>query len=304
MIATMPMTQFRLPPFRRQALLGCLLLLACGIDKVAQQAVAKSIAVGTILATPPVEVSAQALAQEVPGLSSDGGFVFDGGLRLDAGVTIPGQSAVSLFFGQRQGEGISLEPTGVAGAEVKLVQTFGPTYTLNDNGDGNYSLPSEQFRYADNGSYEFRIVSAGQTFVADVKGVPQLESIDAFHPTSGYLTLTAKQPFTFTRPAPTSGSERKPAFVTVFPIESTKRGAPTYTNVPSKPFDILKFAVAPSTFATAMITIPASAFPEAGKVYAVVLQSIQLGRPQSVNLFTASTIVAGTGDVAIIKTKP
>jgi hypothetical protein len=303
MIATMPMTQFRVPRIRF-ALLGSFLLLACGIDKVAQQAVAKSIAVGTILATPPVEISAQALAQEIPGLASDAGFRFDGGLRLDAGVTIPGQSAVTLFFGQRQGEGISLEPTGVAGAEVKLVQTFGPTYTLSDNGGGNYSLPSEQFRYADNGSYEFRIVSSGQTFVADVKGVPQLESIDAFHPESGYLTLTAKQPFTFTRPEPVNGGNRKPAFVTVFPIESKTRGAPTYTNVPSTPFEILKFAIAPSSFATAMVTVPASAFPEAGKVYAVVLQSIQLGKPQSVNLFTASTIVAGTGDVAIIRTKP
>ena len=44
-------------------------------------------------------------------------------------------------------------------------------------------------------------------------------------------------------------------------------------------------------------------FPDPDMNYIVVFQSAKLGGPKSDNLFSGSAILAGTADVAIIKTR-
>ncbi len=281
----------------------------CGLDKTAKQATAKAVVAATILSVPSIQVSASALAGAVPGLNGpDGGLAFDGGRPLDnaladAGLTLPAQSSLTVYFGQRQGDVFSTTPVGVTGAEVSVAQVPGSSVLLSETGQGNYTLVGTTFRYQDNATYEVRVVSQAVNYVARVDEVPALERIEAFHPPSGFVSLASNAAFSFSRPAPTAGKKRTPAFVTVFAVEGGNKGATTYTTIPSKPVDLLKLVVSPDAFATAEVTVPGSAFPEAGRNYIVMLQSAKLGGPQSDNLFTASTVIAGTADVAIIKTR-
>lgn len=289
---------------------GTLLLLGCDLQTLGSQATAKSVAVSTLLSTPAVEVKAGAIAGNgldagLPDL--DGGLLLDAGVLLtDAGVTIPAQNLAFVFFGQRQGTNLDSPPTGTAGAQVTLVEVGGGRFPLADQGGGNYSLSDADagFTYKDGATYDFEIVQGGATYVAEVERVPAKENIAQFHPAAGYVELDANAEFTFTRPEPPAGEDRHLGFINVFPISSNgSQGQPTYTNIPTTPLAFLKLVVAPNDWKTTVVTIPGSAFPQRDANYLVVLQSAKLGGPKSANLFTGSAILAGTADVAVVKTR-
>lgn len=293
--------------------LGLALVSATGCD-IAKQAQAKTVAVSTILTTPQIDIRAGAIAgngfdASIP--QFDGGFDFDGGVSFDAGVflsdagmVIPPQNLAFVFLGQRQGESLTTAPTGTPGATAKLVQVGGPTYALEDQGSGNYALsPDAGFTYVDNATYQFEFVVTGVTYVAEVKEVPSRENIAEFHPTAGYVELEAGTDFTFIRPDPPQGQDRNFGFVNVFPVSQQGQGQPTYTNIPMTPLAFLKLIAFPQEWKSTSVTIPGSAFPDKDANYIVVLQSAKLGGPKTDNLFSGSAILAGTADVAIIKTK-
>lgn len=291
-------------------------LLGCDFQTIGSQATAKAVAVSTLLATPAVEVKAGAIAGN--GLDGglpefDGGLLPDGGLGLDAGVfltdaglVIPPQNVAFVFFGQRQGTNLDSPPVGTAGAQVTLVEVGGGRFPLADQGGGNYSLTDADagFVYRDGATYDFEIVQGGGTYVAEVSRVPSKETIPQFHPAAGYVELDANTEFSFTRPEVPAGEDRNLGFVNVFPINANgSQGQPTYTNIPTTPLAFLKLVVAPNEWKTTVVTIPGSAFPNRDSNYIVVLQSAKLGGPKSANLFTGSAILAGTADVAVVKTR-
>jgi hypothetical protein len=278
--------------------LGALMVVAaCDLGKVTNQATASAVAVGTVLYTPPTEVKAGALALDA-GLSD-----LDGGVLADAGVTIPSQTIVALFFGNK-GATLDTAPTGVPGATVTLTVAGGASYTLEDQGGGNYALSADAgFAYQSGATYTFTIVKDGTTYVAEVEQAPDIERISAFHPAAGYVELNAGEAFRFTRPDPPAGQELPVGFINVFPISQSGRGDPTYTNLPSTPLQFLKLVVAPGDWKKQAVEIPGTAFPNPGTNYLVVLQSAKLGGPKSDNLFTGSPVLAGAADVAIVKTR-
>lgn len=290
--------------------------LACDFQKTANQISARSVVVATLLSTPAVTIKPEAVA----GLDAsipvpDGGFAFDaGGLSVDfrdAGIPIPAQNVVVVFFGQRQGENLDSPPTGVPGAKVTLQQVGGPSFALDETGGGNYLLAGEDagFRYTSNATYQFSILSAGETYVAEVAQVPPEERIPAFESQKGYVDQPAGQPLTFVRPEPPPGQRLNLGFVNVFPIDPSGRQAPTptYTNVPTTPLQFLKLigdAVGAQTeYRAQSVTIPGTAFPERDRNYLVLFQSAKTGGPKSDNLFSGSAIIAGTAAVGIIKTR-
>ncbi|MEW5737320.1 MAG: hypothetical protein AB1938_00250 [Myxococcota bacterium] len=272
------------------------LAVACDLN----QLTASNVVVATILSSPAIDVRGAAVA----GTGLDASVPFDGGLPIDAGVTIPPQNLVTVFFGDK-GAGLETAPTGIAGATVTLQQVGGGSFTLNDVGAGNYVLVDGGFTYTSGATYDFNIVHNNSTFIAEVANVPVQERVPAFHPAAGYVELTAGQPFAFTRPEPPSGQEPPLAFINVFAV--SPQGAsqdPTYTTVPATPLQFLKLVVAPSDWKKQQLEIPGTAFPDPDRNYVIILQSAKLGGPKSSNLFTGSAIIAGTADVAIVKTRP
>ena len=300
------------PTITRVALatLPFFMLTACDLQKIGNQAAAKTIAVSTLLATPAFEVKGEAVAGNGfdAGLSSfdAGGLMFDGGITLsDAGITVPAQNLAFVFFGQRGGESADAPPVGTPGATATLTQVGGPHFPLDDQGSGTYALsPDAGFVYQPGATYQFEFKLAAQTFLAEVENVPSKENIAEFHPAKGYVELEVGSGFTFLRPDPPQGQNRNLGFVHVFAVNSQgTTGKPTYTNVPTEALGFIKLLLAPTDWTLTKVEIPASAFPDRDANYVVLLQSAKLGGPKSDNLFSGSPILAGTADVAIIKTK-
>jgi hypothetical protein len=302
-------------------LLASVLAVACDLGKTANQLTARSVVVATVLATPPVTIKPGAIAgldasflQIDAGFLADSGITFDAGLPIDirdAGLPIPGQNVVVVFFGQRQGDGLNVAPTGVTGATVTLQQAGGGSFPLAEQGGGNYLLAGDDagFKYASNATYQFNVVSAGETYVAEVTQVPPEERILAFESASGFIDQPAGQPLTFVRPEPAPGQRLNLGFVNVFPIDPNGKQSPmpTYTNLPKAPLDFLKLvgdAVGAQTeYRAQSVTIPGTAFPERDKNYVILFQSAKTGGPKSDNLFSGSAIIAGTAAVGIVKTR-
>ena len=299
------------PTITRAALASLTLLAlgACDFQKIGNQATAKTVAVSTLLTTPVIEVKGAAIASNgfdasIPDF--DGGLLIDAGVLLaDAGITIPAQNLAFVFFGQRQGTNLDAAPVGTPGATAKLKQVGGGTFTLDDVGGGAYSLsPDAGFTYAPNATYQFEFTLQSQVFLAEVTDVPAQENIPQFHPAAGFVDLNAGDAFAFTRPDPPQGQNRNFGFVNVFPVNAQgQQGQPTYTNIPTTALGFLKLVVAPTDWTVTNVQIPGSAFPDKDANYIVVLQSAKLGGPKSDNLFTGSAILAGTADVAIVKTR-
>lgn len=299
------------PTITRAALVGLstLALTGCDFTKLGNQASARTVAVSTLLSTPPIEVKGAAIAgngfdASIPDF--DGGAFFDAGVFIgDAGIAIPAQNLAFVFFGQRQGENLDSAPVGTAGAVARLTEVGGPSFTLDDQGSGNYALSQDAgFTYRDNATYQFQFTHQSQVYLAEVERVPSRENIAQFHPAEGYVELNAGEAFSFTRPDPPQGQDRNFGFVTVFPVSNEgSQGQPTYTNIPMTALGFLKLVVAPSEWKQTTVSVPGTAFPNRDANYVVVLQSAKLGGPKSDNLFTGSAILAGTADVAIIKTR-
>lgn len=302
--------------------LAAVLAVACDLGKTANQITARSVVVATVLTTPPVTIKPEAIAgldasflQIDAGFLADSGITFDaGGLPIDfrdAGIPIPPQNVVVVFFGQRQGDNLNVAPNGVTGATVTLQQVGGGSYQLAEQGGGSYLLAGDDagFKYTSNATYQFNVVSAGETFVAEVTQVPPEERILAFESASGFIDQPAGQPLTFVRPEPAPGQRLNLGFVNVFPIDTSGKQStmPTYTNVPKTPLDFLKLvgdAVGAQTeYRAQSVTIPGTAFPERDKNYVILFQSAKTGGPKSDNLFSGSAIIAGTAAVGIVKTR-
>lgn len=300
------------PTFTRLALGATLAfsLAACDLQKLGNQATARTVAVSTLLTTPAVEVKGAAIAGngfDAGFLQFDAGFTLDAGVSFsDAGITIPAQNLAFVFFGQRQGDNLDSPPVGAEGASATLEQSGGPRFTLSDEGSGAYSLPADAgFTYVPGATYRFEFGLSGQTYVAEVEEVPGQEQIAEFEPAEGYVELEAGQPFVFHRPDPPPGRLRNFGFVNVFPVSSDgSQGAVTYTNIPTSALGFLKLVVAPGDWQKTRVEIPGTAFPERDRNYLIVLQSAKLGGPKTDNLFAGSAILAGTAEVLIVKTRP
>jgi hypothetical protein len=284
--------------------------LACDFQKIGNQASATNVVVATLLTTPPVTITPQAVALQgldasIPTLPDGGALDLDAGaLFADAGFTLPPQTLAVVFFGNR-GSTLDIAPTGITGAQVSVTQVGGKTWPLQEGSGGSYQLFGEDagFTYTAGATYDFDVKNAGQTFTAELEKAPPAEHITQFHPAAGYLDQTAGQDFTFVRPDPPAGQDRALGFVTVFPVSQNAKGDPTYTNVPKTPLAFLKLIAAPSEWRTTSVTIPGTAFPEKDHNYIIILQSAKLGGPKTDNLFSGSAILGGTSDVAVVKTK-
>ncbi|MGV3624460.1 MAG: hypothetical protein ACO1OB_26815 [Archangium sp.] len=292
------------PTFTRvtAAVLAVVSFGACEIVQLAEQAGSKQVAVGTLLATPETYVPAAAFSVEdyLEG-HSDGGIP-----DLDAGITLPAFTAAHVFFGQRQGESLDSTPIGTTGATGTLVQEGGPTFPLEELGEGNYALALDAgVTYVNDASYRFEFRHNGQTYVTGVRDAPPRENIRQLHPEKGFIEMDAMTTLTLTRPDPSLDDDRDIAFVNVFRVAGDGQDqTPTWTNIPSDATGLIKLVVAPNDWKRTTVVIPQTAFPNRDETYVVMLMTAKIGLPQTKNLFSASAVIAGAADIGIVKTRP
>lgn len=279
------------------ALAACFLLpLACDLGKTVDQIGADTVMVGTLLSTPDVDFSPEA----VVGL--DGGFQADGG---QSNITIPGQTVAFMFLGTRDGENSA--PEGLTGATVTLQPQGGDAVTLTSDGAGAYSRSSNseaKLTYKSGTNYNFVAVRNGERFEGSVENSPAQERIAALHPPAGVVRISANTPLSFERAEPPSGQDRTVGFITVVPIsDSGQQGQPTYTNVPTGPLEFLSLVAFPTEYKQKTVNIPATAFPMPRQTYLVTFQAVRTGGPDSSNLFLGSALLAGTADIGVVRTQ-
>lgn len=270
--------------------------LACNFD----QLLAEKVMVGTLLSTPDVDFSVYAMA------GGDAGTLPDGGIpEGEDRVTIPGQTAAFVFFATRNGEQGTPEP--IADATVHIQAQNGSPLALDNSGLGTYSLTSNfaddaGVKYQNGATYNFVAVHGGNSHVGQVKDAPALERISTLHPAEGYVRHKSGLGLTLQRPA-NAGKERTLGFVTVFPLgQNGEKGEPTYTNMPKEPLEFLEIVALPTEWKQSTLAIPGSAFPQKDSNYLVVFQTVQLGGPESNNLFTGSAMLVGTADLGLVHT--
>ncbi len=308
-------------------------IAGCDCNKTSAQIQARHVMVATVLATPEITIKREAIAgldELLGGLDAsfpafdggfpfgfDGGCPFDGGCTFDAGilpiafnengVTFAPQTGLVVFFGTREGDGLTGAPVPVADATLKA--TNGSTmWSLQSQGSGAHALTSLQDKsvtYDAGATYSFIATSMGQEFTGEVRETPLPERITQLHPAAGYIDIAAGSPYTLTRPEPPLGAQRLLAFVTVLPISASgEQGNITFTNVPQTPLEFLQLIAAPSDpWRKTVVEIPTKAFPEPNRNYLILVQSAQLGFADSSNLFIGSAMIAGVADVGIVKTR-
>ncbi|MCY1076740.1 hypothetical protein [Archangium lansingense] len=272
--------------------------LACNFD----QLLAEKVMVGTLLSTPDVDVSLNAMA----GL--DAGTLPDGGVPEDERLTIPGQTAAFVFFATRNGE--EGAPAPIANATVRIEAVNGTPIVLDNKGAGTYSLTTDfsddsAVKYQNGATYKFVAEHGGNSHVGQVKDAPALERIETLHPAGGYVKHRANQGLTLKRPALASADQvRTLGFVTVVPLGTDgEKGEPTYTNMPKEPLEFLEIVALPTKWQAASLDIPGTAFPAPDSNYLVVFQTVQMGGPETNNLFTGSAMLVGTADVGMVHTE-
>lgn len=284
-------------------------LAACDFETTGEQLSSSRVMVATVLATPAVDLQPAALVR------FDGGFdagMLDGdaGMDFDADggtVTLPPQTLGTVFFGARDPRSLDAPPSALTGGRASLTVGSKAPVALPEKGQGRYEQTSgedEALGYETGATYVFRVVHGGETYVGRVENAPQLEQIPAFHPPQGFIEHGAGESFTFERPAPPQGQDRNLAFINVVPVGANgEKGSVTWTNAPTKPKDFLDLIANPGLFREGTVTVPGSAFPESGRTYLLMMQSVKLGRAESSNLFAGSALVAGTAEVAVFRTR-
>jgi hypothetical protein len=278
------------------AVLSAMSPLACDLEKTGNQLRANHVMVGTLLATPRVDLCTSALA----------GFDAGTGCAPDAGdsVTFPGQTAAFVFFGTKAGE--NSQPQGVSGATVSLRPGSAEAVALNGQGGGSYGVTSDStdaLKYTSGATYAFLADEGGTKYEARVENAPTAEAIPAFHPPEGFVRLSANTAFSFDRPAPPANQDRTLGFVTVVPVSANgEKGAATYSNVPTTPVEFLQMAATPAAFREARVTIPSRAFPNPKQTYMIIFQAVRTGGAESDNLFLGSVVMAGTAEVGVVRT--
>ncbi|MFP2932533.1 hypothetical protein ACLESO_46770 [Pyxidicoccus sp. 3LG] len=270
--------------------------LACDLEKTGNQLAADHVMVGTLLATPQVDVSASALAGYDAGtFGPDGGDV----------LSLPAQTAAAVFLGTRTGE--NSQPSGVGGATVTLQPVDGQPTPLTEDGAGSYSRTSvgeAELKYQSGATYQFIANRGGTRYVGQVDNAPVQENISAFHPPEGFLRIDSRTALSFDRVAVPDNQDRTLGFVTVVPLSATgAQGDPTYTNLPTTPLQFLQLVGLPGPYREARVTIPGTAFPDRDKTYLVIFQAVRMGGAESDNLFLGSALLAGTADVGVVRTR-
>lgn len=291
------------------------LMVGCDVGKTASQASARRVMVATLIQTPEITVPREALAIPIP---DAGGFTFDGGLPFDAGFSpftadgkllLREETLSFAFFGERQGDGLTQAPVPLDGTTLFVQAGENPRLEMRlDNSTGAYqlsSLDNPAMKYLEGEKYTFTANNQSENYITEIAAVPPHEQIVAFHPPDGFIHLNAGQQFVFVRSDPPENQDRDLGFVTVLPItDEGKRGIPTWTNVPTDAFGLLKLVAAPGAYKRSEVTIPGEAFPDRDSNYLILLQTARLGGPQTANLFIGSAIMAGTAEVGIVKTDP
>jgi hypothetical protein len=269
--------------------------LACDLEKTGNQIAADHVMVGTLLSTPQVDVSASALAGYDAGtFGPDGGDV----------ISLPAQTAAVVFLGTRSGE--NSQPSGIPGAAVTVQPVDGQATTLTEDGAGSYSRTSvgeEGFQYQSGATYQFIAAQGGTRYVGQVDNAPVKETVAAFHPPEGFLSIARNTALSFDRPAVAEGQDRTLGFITVVPLSAEgAQGEPTYTNVPKTPVQFLQLVGLPGPYREARVTIPGTAFPQGNQTYLVIFQAVRMGGAESDNLFLGSALLAGTAEVGVVRT--
>lgn len=265
--------------------LALLCLFACDLLESAK---ADKVLAASLLASPDYDFSEAVQPPADAGLPS-----------IDAGFAkVPALTVAQVFFADRDPTNPKQAPTGVAGARVDLAFA-GHTYALKDKGGGNYSLTTLEapdFKYVEQAEYKLTVVSGGETYTATVTG-PRAERIEQFHANPpAPIEIAANTPVQLTR-----SSTDNIAFTTVFPAGQST-GAPTYTDAPSTARDLLDLLIDDGKWRQKTITVPATAFKEADTFYVVNVSAVEKGSTSS-NLFTASVLMVGIGDLGVVKTK-
>jgi hypothetical protein len=281
--------------WRAASALCALALGALGCDLI-QSAQARRVLAASILATPDYDFT-QAV------LSLDAGLaVPDGGLPADVGqLEVGGQTVVQAFFGDAPTNSAS-QSKGILGATVTL-EYSGRKLTIPDTGGGTYSLTSLQEKalaFASGADYKLTVASGSESYSATVKAPTSDDSaIEDFHVVAGKpIEIAAGQDLRLTRRA-----TDRVAFTMVMSIDPSGRASKTYTDLPEKAVDLLDLVLNDAKWRQKVITIPgAAAFPAANTYYLVTVTAVDKGSTSS-NLFTASTFLAGTPDVGLVKTK-
>lgn len=271
--------------------------LACDLEKTGNQLTADHVMVGTLLATPQVDVCATAFA----GYDAGTAGCQDGGIDV---ISLPAQTAAFVFFGTKSGANAT--PEGVANATVTLQPVGGEAVPLTAEGSGSYSRTSNgesELVYQSGATYQFIAATGGTRYVGQVDNAPTQERIEAFHPQQGYVSINANQDFGFDRAAAPSGQDRTLGFVTVLPLSADgEKGEPTYSNVPTTPMEFLQMVAVPGTYREARVNIPGSAFPQSRQTYLIIFQAVRSGGAESDNLFLGSALLAGTAEVGVVRT--
>jgi hypothetical protein len=234
---------------------------------------------------------------------------------LDGGLG-PSVAGLSVFFGSRAAGATTTAPTGIAGATVIATDTDGMTAVCADQGNGTYTATSLTFdggiglRYDPGATYTFTVISAGTTYTAGGMAT-QPETVPAFEQTTElfdggpslpiFAVIPVNSQYVLERTVPPNGAKLNVAFVAANALAAgTPSATPTWTDVPQTPLALLELLVNDSSFRTATIAIPASAFPSAGE-YLVTLTVVQEGNQISSNLFLGSTVLIGAGSAGILR---
>ena len=317
-------------------------LWACDAPKTTSQVQARQVLVGTVLHTPAIELDLLAVSGlDAGALLADAGVDLDGGLALDDGgipwdldgglgeldggipwledagitltgdgrITLPAQTFAAVLFATRKGTSLtSLDVDPVVDATVLLSPAGGsPVASLTADGKGTYALTSQDepgFSYVERADYRVTADWSGQRYTASLDASPEVERIPGFHPDGGTVSLGAGEAFTFYRREPPADEQRNFGLVTVFPLDAQgKQGNPTYSTAPTRPADVFSLIATPAKWRASPLTIPGEAFPEPNSTYVVLFQSMKLGGAESSNLFVGSTVLVGTADVAIVRTR-
>ncbi len=257
-------------------------------NKTVQQVVANHAAAITLVATPAVPLP-------------------DGG----AGPSFP---VANVFFGKRSPTDTTSPPVALPGAAVSIEDSAGVVASATDVGNGDYlATPDGGLRYDPGATYTFTIDYDGGSYVAGGTA-PFPEHVSQLEPQFAdgggvavpvFPTVAVGGGMTLDRDPNPDGGPLNIAFVTVNLITGSGASAqPTYTSVPQTPLALLEL-VAPggdATYRAAQVTLPGSAFPQAGD-YLVTLTAVQEGAPQSSNLFALSAILLGAGTAGIVQAK-
>lgn len=276
--------------------------LACDFQKTGNQLFAQKVMVGTLLSTPDVDVSVNALA------GYDAGTLPDGGIPEGERITLPGQTAALVFFGTRTSD--TGAPMPLADAKIRIEPQNGTAVSLENEGLGTYGKKSDfkddgGVRYQSGANYRFVAEQGGETHVGLVEAAPAQERIEALHPATGVVHQASGVGLGLKRPPVAGGQERTLGFVTVIPISARgDKGQPTYTNFPTDPIGLIQLVATPFEYQKDTLDVPGTAFPARDSSYLVIFQTVRSGGPESANLFLGSALLVGTADVGLVHTPP